>query len=155
LTVKFLEVIKPFCAVLPEIQKPERKEKVLWTIPLFGIMSSDSADPFYWMRVILHPIEVCRTLMELGISPIVTSGLIMQLLAGAKIIEVGDTPKDRALFNGAQKLFGMIITIGQAIVYVMTGMYGDPAEMGAGICLLIIIQVRNFRVVLCFENKFA
>ena len=43
------------------------------------------------------------TLMELGISPIVTSGLIMQLLAGAKIIEVGDTPKDRALFNGAKK----------------------------------------------------
>lgn len=41
--------------------------------------------------------------MELGISPIVTSGLIMQLLAGAKVIEVGDTPKDRALFNGAQK----------------------------------------------------
>jgi protein transport protein SEC61 subunit alpha len=62
------------------------------------------------------------TLMELGISPIVTSGLIMQLLAGAKIIEVGDSPKDRALFNGAQKLFGMVITIGQAIVYVMTGM---------------------------------
>uniref|UniRef100_A0A287B8U8 SEC61 translocon subunit alpha 2 n=3 Tax=Boreoeutheria TaxID=1437010 RepID=A0A287B8U8_PIG len=155
LTVKFLEVIKPFCAVLPEIQKPERKiqfrEKVLWTaitlfiflvccqIPLFGIMSSDSADPFYWMRVILASNR--GTLMELGISPIVTSGLIMQLLAGAKIIEVGDTPKDRALFNGAQKLFGMIITIGQAIVYVMTGMYGDPAEMGAGICLLIIIQL--------------
>uniref|UniRef100_A0A3Q1LNM8 SEC61 translocon subunit alpha 2 n=1 Tax=Bos taurus TaxID=9913 RepID=A0A3Q1LNM8_BOVIN len=152
--IKFLEVIKPFCAVLPEIQKPERKiqfrEKVLWTaitlfiflvccqIPLFGIMSSDSADPFYWMRVILASNR--GTLMELGISPIVTSGLIMQLLAGAKIIEVGDTPKDRALFNGAQKLFGMIITIGQAIVYVMTGMYGDPAEMGAGICLLIIIQ---------------
>uniref|UniRef100_A0A4X2LBQ3 SEC61 translocon subunit alpha 2 n=1 Tax=Vombatus ursinus TaxID=29139 RepID=A0A4X2LBQ3_VOMUR len=153
--IKFLEVIKPFCAVLPEIQKPERKiqfrEKVLWTaitlflflvccqIPLFGIMSSDSADPFYWMRVILASNR--GTLMELGISPIVTSGLIMQLLAGAKIIEVGDTPKDRALFNGAQKLFGMIITIGQAIVYVMTGMYGDPAEMGAGICLLIIIQL--------------
>uniref|UniRef100_A0A673NH91 Protein transport protein Sec61 subunit alpha-like 1 n=1 Tax=Sinocyclocheilus rhinocerous TaxID=307959 RepID=A0A673NH91_9TELE len=153
--VKFLEVIKPFCAVLPEIQKPERRiqfrEKVLWTaitlfiflvccqIPLFGIMSSDSADPFYWMRVILASNR--GTLMELGISPIVTSGLIMQLLAGAKIIEVGDTPKDRALFNGAQKLFGMIITIGQSIVYVMTGMYGDPSEMGAGICLLIIIQL--------------
>lgn len=25
LTVKFLEVIKPFCVILPEIQKPERK----------------------------------------------------------------------------------------------------------------------------------
>ncbi|XP_010579279.1 PREDICTED: protein transport protein Sec61 subunit alpha isoform 2 isoform X2 [Haliaeetus leucocephalus] len=131
--------------------KIQFREKVLWTaitlfiflvccqIPLFGIMSSDSADPFYWMRVILASNR--GTLMELGISPIVTSGLIMQLLAGAKIIEVGDTPKDRALFNGAQKLFGMIITIGQAIVYVMTGMYGDPAEMGAGICLLIIIQL--------------
>lgn len=79
--------------------------------------------------------------MELGISPIVTSSLIMQLLAGAKIIEVGDTPKDRALFNGAQKLFGMMITIGQAIVYVMTGMYGDPSDLGAGVCLLIIIQL--------------
>lgn len=38
--IKFLKVIKPFCAVLPEIQKPERKiqfrEKVLWTaITLF------------------------------------------------------------------------------------------------------------------------
>lgn len=40
-------------------------------------------------------------------------------------------------------VFGMIITIGQAIVYVMTGMYGDPSEMGAGICLLIIIQVKK------------
>lgn len=49
------------------------------------------------------PPPLAGTLMELGISPIVTSGLIMQLLAGAKIIEVGDTPKDRALFNGAQK----------------------------------------------------
>nr|Q25147.1 RecName: Full=Protein transport protein Sec61 subunit alpha [Halocynthia roretzi]BAA05019.1 HRSec61 [Halocynthia roretzi] len=152
---KFLEVIKPFCIILPEIEKPQRKiqfrEKVLWTaitlfiflvccqIPLFGIMSSESADPFYWMRVIMASNR--GTLMELGITPIVTSGLIMQLLAGAKLIEVGDTPKDRALFNGAQKLFGMIITIGQAVVYVMTGMYGDPSDMGAGICLLIIIQL--------------
>jgi len=153
--IKFLEMIKPFCAVLPEIQKPERKiqfkEKVLWTaitlfiflvccqIPLFGIMSSDSADPFYWIRVILASNR--GTLMELGISPIVTSSLIMQLLAGAKILDVGDSPKERALFNGAQKLFGLVITLGQAIVYVMTGMYGEPNELGLGICLLIIIQL--------------
>ena len=51
----------------------------------------------------------------------------------------------RALFNGAQKLFGMAIAIGQAIVYVMTGMYGEPSSMGMGICLLIIIQVFKFR----------
>lgn len=83
-----------FLSIIQELMK-------FFQIPLFGIMSSDSADPFYWIRVILASNR--GTLMELGISPIVTSGLIMQLLAGAKIIEVGDTPKDRALFNGAQK----------------------------------------------------
>uniref|UniRef100_A0A3P9P2S6 SEC61 translocon subunit alpha 1 n=1 Tax=Poecilia reticulata TaxID=8081 RepID=A0A3P9P2S6_POERE len=135
--VKFLEVIKPFCEVLPEIQKPERKipfrEKVLWTaITLFIFL----LDLFYHAKYGIY----C-SLMELGISSIVTSRLLMHLLAGAKIIEVLDTPKDRALFNGALKLFGMIITFGQAIVHVRTGMYGDPSEMGAGICLLIIIQL--------------
>lgn len=38
-------------------------------------------------------------------------------------------------------VFGMIITLGQATVYVMTGMYGDPSDLGAGICLLIVIQL--------------
>ena len=46
-----------------------------------------------------------------------------------------------ALFSGAQKLFGMIMTLGQAVVYVLTGMYGDPAQMGTGICCLIVIQL--------------
>ena len=31
--------------------------ELLFKIPLFGIMSSDSADPFYWMRVILASIR--------------------------------------------------------------------------------------------------
>ena len=71
-------------------------------IPLYGIMSSDSSDPMYWMRVILASNR--GTLMELGITPIITSGMIMQLLAGAGIIEVDYSIKeDRALFSGAQK----------------------------------------------------
>jgi hypothetical protein len=42
--------------------------------------------------------------MELGISPIISSGMIMQLLAGAQIIEVDYSLKeDRALFSGSQK----------------------------------------------------
>ena len=81
-------------------------------------MSSDSADPFYWIRVILASNR--GTLMELGISPIVTSGLIMQLLAGAKIIEVGDTPKDRALFNGAQKCKATIFTVILPMTFIPT-----------------------------------
>merc|ERR1712242_618521 len=44
-------------------------------------------------------------------------------------------------FSGAQKLFGMIMTLGQAVVYVLTGMYGDPSQMGTGICCLIVIQL--------------
>ncbi len=71
-------------------------------VPLYGIMSSDSSDPLYWMRVILASNR--GTLMELGITPIVTSGMIMQLLAGAQLIEVDFGLKDdRALFGGAQK----------------------------------------------------
>lgn len=42
--------------------------------------------------------------MELGISPIVTSGLVMQLLAGARLIEVDQSkPEEKELFAGAQK----------------------------------------------------
>merc|ERR1711942_649080 len=111
-------------------------------IPLFGIMSSDSADPFYWMRVILASNR--GTLMELGISPIVTSGMIMQLLAGAKIIEVGDTPKDRALFNGAQKLFGMIITqlfIAGLIVLLLDELLQKGYGLGSGISLFIATNI--------------
>ncbi|OAF70415.1 hypothetical protein A3Q56_01854 [Intoshia linei] len=153
--IKLLEFVKPFCTIIPDIQKPDRKiqfnEKIIWTgltlfiflaccqVPLYGIMSSDSADPLYWMRVILASNR--GTLMELGISPIVTSSLVIQLLTGAKLIEVGDSPKDRALMNGAQKLFGMIITFGQAIVYVASGVYGDPADIGMGICSVIVIQL--------------
>merc|ERR1719199_1871973 len=103
-------------------------------------MTSKSADPFYWMRVILASNR--GTLMELGISPIVTSGMVMQLLAGAKIIEVDQSLKeDRVLFSGAQKLFGMLITLGEAVAYVLSGMYGEVKELGAGNAILIIMQL--------------
>ena len=42
--------------------------------------------------------------MELGISPIVTSGMVMQLLAGTKILDLDQSDKEeKALFNGSQK----------------------------------------------------
>ncbi|CDS10706.1 Putative Protein transporter SEC61 subunitalpha [Lichtheimia ramosa] len=143
-------------AILPEIATPDRKvpfnQKVMWTavtlfiflvmsqVPLYGIMSSDSSDPLFWMRVILASNR--GTLMELGITPIVTSGMIMQLLSGANIIEVDYSLKeDRALFSGAQKLFAMIIAFGHATVSVLTGLYGSPREIGAGVCLLLVIQL--------------
>merc|ERR1712195_445498 len=154
--LRFLTLVRPFMCVLPEVKSPEKprlfKERVLWTaitlfiflvccqIPLYGIKTNSSSDPFYWMRVILASNR--GTLMELGISPIVTSGLVMQLLAGSKIIEVDRGSKsDRELFQGAQKLFGMIITLGEALAYVLSGMYGDIKDLGATNAILIIIQL--------------
>ena len=143
-------------SIIPEVEQPEKKiafrDKVLYTaatlliflvccqIPLYGIKSSDSSDPFYWSRVVLASNR--GTLMELGISPIVTSGMVMQLLAGSHLIEVDQNNKeDRELFNGAQKLVGIIITIGQGTTYVLSGMYGDLAQLGAGNALLIVLQL--------------
>eukprot|EP00475_Leptophrys_vorax_P025497 TRINITY_DN35728_c0_g1_i1.p1 TRINITY_DN35728_c0_g1~~TRINITY_DN35728_c0_g1_i1.p1 ORF type:complete len:484 (-),score=149.78 TRINITY_DN35728_c0_g1_i1:62-1513(-) len=154
----FLNLLRPFMRIVPEIEPPPGrkqvpfKEKMTWTvitlliflvccqIPLYGIRTSKNADPFYWVRVILASNR--GTLMELGISPIVTSGLVMQLLAGSKIIEVDQSKKDqRALFQGAQKLFGMLICFGEATAYVLSGMYGDVRDLGAGNAILIILQL--------------
>lgn len=109
-------------------------------VPLYGITVPKNADPFYWVRVIMASNR--GTLMELGISPIVTSGMVMQLLAGSKIIDVDQSSReDRALFQGAQKLFGMLITIGEAVAYVLSGMYGPIGELGAVNAILIILQL--------------
>merc|ERR1719201_2338760 len=113
-------------------------------------MSNKSADPFYWMRVILASNR--GTLMELGISPIVTSGMVMQLLAGAKLIEVDQSLKeDRQLFSGAQKLVGMLITLGEAVAYVLSGMYGEISELGAGNLIIIQLFIAGIIVIILDE----
>jgi protein transport protein SEC61 subunit alpha len=38
-------------------------------------------------------------------------------------------------------VFALIISLGQATVYVLTGLYGQPSDIGAGVCLLLIIQL--------------
>ncbi|KAL0281730.1 UNVERIFIED_CONTAM: protein transport protein Sec61 subunit alpha [Sesamum radiatum] len=118
---RVLHLVRPFLSFLPEVQSADRKvpfrEKVIYTVislfiflvcsqlPLYGIHSTTGADPFYWMRVILASNR--GTVMELGITPIVTSGLVMQLLAGSKIIEVDNNVReDRALLIGPIGLAG-------------------------------------------------
>ncbi|KAK1321771.1 hypothetical protein QJS10_CPA03g01343 [Acorus calamus] len=153
---RVLHLVRPFLAILPEVQSADRKvpfrEKVIYTVislfiflvcsqlPLYGIHSTTGADPFYWMRVIMASNR--GTVMELGITPIVTSGLVMQLLAGSKIIEVDNSVReDRALLNGAQKLLGILIAIGEAVAYVLSGMYGSVSQLGTGNAILIILQL--------------
>jgi len=154
--MRVLHLIKPVVGILPEVESPTHrpsfKEQAFWTvftlfiflvccqIPLYGIKNTSSSDPFYWIRIILASNR--GTLMELGISPVVTSGLVMQLLAGSKIIHVDQSVKeDRVLFQSAQKLLGMVITVGQAVAYVLSGMYGDVREIGAVNSILIISQL--------------
>ena len=154
--VRFLDLVKPVMFLIPQIKAPMKKigkrDKIIWSAialfiyliccqnPLYGIYKSAGSDPLYWLRVILASNK--GTLMELGISPIVTSGMIMQLLAGSKIIDVNKNDKsDKELFEGATKLFGFIITIGEAVAYVLSGMYGELSNLGALNAYLIIIQL--------------
>lgn len=50
---------------------------VMSQMPLYGIVSSDSSDPLYWLRMMLASNR--GTLMELGITPIITSGMVFQV----------------------------------------------------------------------------
>lgn len=35
----------------------------------------------------------------------------------------------------------MLITIGEAVAYVVSGMYGDIHQMGSGIAILLVVQL--------------
>lgn len=50
---------------------------VMSQMPLYGIVSSDTSDPLYWLRMMLASNR--GTLMELGITPIISSGMIFQV----------------------------------------------------------------------------
>lgn len=153
---RVLDLVKPFSPFVPEVIAPERKatfqQRVMWTgitlliflvmseIPLYGIASSDGLDPLFWLRMMLASNR--GTLMELGILPIVSAGMVFQLLQGTKLISVDMSNKaDREQFQTAQKLFAILLSVGQATVYVLTGMYGPPSSLGAGVCLLLVLQL--------------
>jgi len=154
--LRFLDLVKPFTPFLPEIQSPETKvpfqQKLTWTgltlliflvmsqLPLYGIVSSDSSDPLYWLRAMMASNR--GTLMELGITPIITSGMVFQLMAGTRLIDIDMNLKsDRELYQTAQKLLAVLMSFGQACVYVISGLYGPPSELGLGVCILLIIQL--------------
>lgn len=71
-------------------------------LPLYGIISSESSDPLYYLRVVLGANR--GTLAELGVLPILSSGTLLQFLAATGAIRVDyGLKEDRALFCGAQK----------------------------------------------------
>jgi len=153
---RFLKFFSPFVRVMPEIKQPQRevsfKEKFIWTavvliiylimsnIPLYGVSLAQSTDYFYWLRVILASQR--GTLTELGIGPIVTAGLIMQLLLGSKMINVNMAdPYDRAMFSGAQKVLAVFLTIFNSLAYIFGGAFGRLNEIGIQGVFFIFIQL--------------
>ena len=48
---------------------------------------------------------------------------------------------DRELYQTAQKLLAVLMSLGQACVYVASGLYGPPSELGLGVCILLVIQL--------------
>mmetsp|Transcript_31225 Transcript_31225/g.35650 ORF Transcript_31225/g.35650 Transcript_31225/m.35650 type:complete len:295 (+) Transcript_31225:151-1035(+) len=80
--------------------------------------------------------------MELGISPLITSSMLMQFFVGAKLISVNrHIPEDQELLNTAEKLFGLLMTVGEAFAYVLSGMYGQVWDIGIINATLIILQL--------------
>ncbi|EPY23124.1 protein transport protein SEC61 subunit alpha [Strigomonas culicis] len=158
-----LYILKPILQLLPEIDKPARlppiKERIMWTavalfiflvscqVPVYGARPANSSDPFYWMRIVLASNR--GTLMELGISPMVTASLILELIAGVGIITYdAENKEERSLFEALQKLLAIFITVCEASAYVSSGMYGEPSRIGFFMCAVIVLQLL-FSTIVC------
>lgn len=92
--------------------------------------------------------------MELGITPIISSGMVFQLLAGTHLIDVNlDLKSDRELYQTAQKLLAIILSFGQSCVFVLTGLYGPPSSLGAGICVLLVVQLLTAAIIVILLDE--
>lgn len=134
------DFIKSVGTVLPEIPKPEKKpslnERFIWTgialiaylvmatTPLYGLTGTAAANnSSTFLRVVFASAQ--GTLMTLGIGPIVTAGLILQLLVGSDIIKLDmSDSSDRAIFGSATKLLTIIVIVGESIAYIYGGALG-------------------------------
>jgi len=163
--VRFIDIFKPLARFTPNISSPERKvafnEKLFWTlivlvaylvmaeVPLYGVGEGGAEDPFGAMRVIFASNR--GTLMELGIGPIVTAGLILQVLSGSKMINIDmSNPEDRSLFTSASKILAVAMTIFEALAYIIGGAYGKLAVQAQ---FIIIIQLVAAGVVLMLLDE--
>lgn len=122
--------LKPLTERLPSIKRPEGhvhfRTKIMWVILmlvfyfvmtnvfLFGLDQSRIIDIFGPYRAILAGAQ--GSLMHLGIGPIVTASIIMQLFVGAKIIKLDLTnDEDKAVYQGTQKFLVIIMILVEAV----------------------------------------
>ena len=115
-----------FLEFLPEVRKPTEKRlsfsvKLKWTliilvaffvlsvIPLFGLGDNALAQ-FESLSVILG--ASFGSILSLGIGPIVTASIVLQLLVGSGILKIDTTSKEgRAYFQGLNKVMTIFFII--------------------------------------------
>jgi len=149
------DILAPIFHILPEIPKPKRRislrERLIWTglvlvayltmsqIPLYGIpfQEGDQFQPFLFFQVVMASRR--GTLMELGIGPIVTAGIIWELLVGSRIITLDMTSREgRIVFAGVQKILAILFAAFEALAYILGGAYGVLSTTSA---ILIFLQL--------------
>ena len=116
---------------IPQIPKPKKKQtlqrRLMWTglalliymimgqTPLFGATTPEF-DFLAFARVIFASQQ--GTLVELGIGPIVTAGLLMQLLRGSEILKFDfKKPEERGIFQTATKMVTYVVIVAESAVY--------------------------------------
>lgn len=131
----FLENFKPLFKLLPEVKTPihrqDFKEKLKWTavvlvlyyilceIPLYGL-SPAAIDQFAALRAVMA--GSFGSILTLGIGPIVTASIVLQLLVGAKILKLDLSQHEhKAMFQSTQKILAIVFTIFEAAILVFTG----------------------------------
>jgi len=141
---------------LPEVEPPKKKlnfkTKLIWTgavllvffvlgmIPLWGL-DPNAVSRFETLQILLA--ANFGSLISLGIGPIVTGSIILQLLIGAEIIKIDTTTHEgREMYQGMQKLFSIFFIVVENAGYVLSGALpaagGLPINTAALILQLIV-----------------
>ncbi|WP_305513676.1 MULTISPECIES: preprotein translocase subunit SecY [unclassified Methanobrevibacter] len=130
-----LEVLEPIFRFIPEVKSPVHREdfneKLKWTalvlvlyyfltlIPLYGL-APGAIDSFAALRAVMA--GSFGSILTLGIGPIVTASIVLQLLVGSNLLDLDlSSHKDKSHFQATQKVLSIIFTIFEAAVLVLTG----------------------------------
>ena len=149
---------------LPQVPKPKKKislqTKLLWCgvalliymvmgqTPLYGATAPEF-DFLAFARVIFASQQ--GTLVELGIGPIVTAGLLMQLLRGSDILKFDfKKPEERGIFQTATKLVTYVVIVVESIVYA-AAVYGGATE--PFVLYVIIGQLMAASIIIMFMDE--
>ena len=106
----------------------------------------------YPPQLIVFPIVFCHvSYYATGVSHILTSGILMQLLSSAKVINVNHSIKEeRALLQGFQKLVAIAIALFQSVSFVFAGFYGSVGVVNG---VLIIAQLFGAALVVIYFDE--